>query len=176
MKLIVIYGPPAVGKLTVARELEKTTNFKIFHNHLTGDIASTIYEFNSEPWKKYVIKQRKDFFKEAAKSNANIIFTYVYGKGIDESFIKWLTKNVKSKKANEIYFVQLKCNKKELEKRVVSPQRKKYEKLKSKKGLRECFKKWDMESPLPLTKVIINNTKKSPKETAKKIKQDLKLK
>jgi len=35
MKLVFIYGPPAVGKLTVANALAKVTGFKVFHNHLT---------------------------------------------------------------------------------------------------------------------------------------------
>ncbi|MGI8542838.1 MAG: hypothetical protein ACR2MD_05085 [Aridibacter sp.] len=34
MKLIFIYGSPAVGKLTVANEIAKRTCFKVFHNHL----------------------------------------------------------------------------------------------------------------------------------------------
>ena len=32
MKLIIIYGPPAVGKLTVAEELSRRTGFKILQN------------------------------------------------------------------------------------------------------------------------------------------------
>ncbi len=35
MRLVFIYGPPGVGKLTVARELAALTGFKLFHNHLT---------------------------------------------------------------------------------------------------------------------------------------------
>ncbi|MFH1209967.1 MAG: shikimate kinase, partial [archaeon] len=43
MKLIYIYGPPAVGKLTVTKELAKLTNFKIFHAHLTADYVSSVF-------------------------------------------------------------------------------------------------------------------------------------
>lgn len=34
MKLMFIYGPPAAGKLTVAKALCAHTGFKLFHNHL----------------------------------------------------------------------------------------------------------------------------------------------
>ena len=34
MKLVFIYGPPAVGKLTVAKELAALTGFKVFHNQV----------------------------------------------------------------------------------------------------------------------------------------------
>lgn len=43
MNMIFIYGPPAVGKLTVAEELAKITGYKLFHNHLTQDLAREIY-------------------------------------------------------------------------------------------------------------------------------------
>jgi shikimate kinase len=32
MKFIIIFGPQAVGKMTVGHELEKTTKLKLFHN------------------------------------------------------------------------------------------------------------------------------------------------
>lgn len=45
MKLIFIYGQPAVGKLTVAKELEKITGYKILHNHLFVDLVRSVFEF-----------------------------------------------------------------------------------------------------------------------------------
>ena len=39
MKLVILYGPPGVGKLTVGRELAARTGFKLFHNHLTVDLV-----------------------------------------------------------------------------------------------------------------------------------------
>ena len=44
MKLVFLYGPPAVGKFTVAKELAALTGFKLFHNHLTVDVATSIFE------------------------------------------------------------------------------------------------------------------------------------
>jgi adenylate kinase family enzyme len=32
MHLVVIFGPPAVGKMTVGHELTKLTGYKLFHN------------------------------------------------------------------------------------------------------------------------------------------------
>ena len=34
MKHLFLYGAPAVGKLTVAKELADLTGYKLFHNHL----------------------------------------------------------------------------------------------------------------------------------------------
>ncbi|MDF2884003.1 MAG: hypothetical protein K0R54_4569 [Clostridiaceae bacterium] len=42
MKLIIIFGPHAVGKMTVGQELSKITNLKLFHNHMTIDIVNDL--------------------------------------------------------------------------------------------------------------------------------------
>ena len=47
MKFVVLHGPPAVGKLTVAQELAKLTGWRLFHNHLTVDLALAIYDFGT---------------------------------------------------------------------------------------------------------------------------------
>lgn len=40
MKLVIIFGPQAVGKMTVGQELEKLTGLKLFHNHMTIELVS----------------------------------------------------------------------------------------------------------------------------------------
>lgn len=54
MKLILIYGSPAVGKLTTANEIAKLTGFKVFHNHLTIDAVKPVFEFGSKSFWKLV--------------------------------------------------------------------------------------------------------------------------
>jgi len=39
MRLVYLYGPPGVGKLTVARELVALTGLKLLHNHLTVNLV-----------------------------------------------------------------------------------------------------------------------------------------
>ena len=43
MKLILIYGPPGVGKLSVAKELKQLTGFPVLHNHLVADLIWSIF-------------------------------------------------------------------------------------------------------------------------------------
>ena len=43
MKLLLLYGPPAVGKLTIAKALARLTAFQVFHAHLTVDLVTAIF-------------------------------------------------------------------------------------------------------------------------------------
>src|SRR5476651_1724683 len=47
MKLVFLHGPPAAGKLTVARELAALTGLRLFHNHLTVNLALAVYDFGT---------------------------------------------------------------------------------------------------------------------------------
>ncbi len=42
MKFVHIFGPQAVGKMTVGQELVKITDLKLFHNHMLS-IWSVIF-------------------------------------------------------------------------------------------------------------------------------------
>jgi tRNA uridine 5-carbamoylmethylation protein Kti12 len=67
MRLIFIYGPPAVGKLTVTTELAKVTGFKLFHNHVSIQFVQSIFEFGTRQFWKLTDKFRLSIFEEAAK-------------------------------------------------------------------------------------------------------------
>lgn len=176
MKLIFIYGPPASGKLTVAKELSKITKYKIFHNHLTVDLVNSIFEFGTEIFWKIVSKYRLELIEVAAKENTKgLIFTYFYVQNEDDWFVKKVIKIIK-KHNGEVCFVQIHCDKSELIKRVKHSSRKNYAKIKSVKLLKETIKKRDAFSNVPYVKnLVIDNTKLSPKKTAEIIKNHYKL-
>ena len=88
MKLIFLHGRPAVGKLTVARELAALTNFKLFHNHLTVDLVSSLFPFGSEP---FILLREKIWlaaFAEAARNDLSLIFTFNPERTVRERFVK----------------------------------------------------------------------------------------
>lgn len=45
MKFVIIFGPQAVGKMTVGKELEKITDLKLFHNHMTIELVTHYFEY-----------------------------------------------------------------------------------------------------------------------------------
>ena len=98
MKLVVIYGPPATGKLTVAKELSNLIKFKIFPNHLTIELLNSLFKFGTESYIQFNDKLRLMMFEEASRQKINgIIFTYCYGYPLDHKWIKKLIKTFEGK-------------------------------------------------------------------------------
>ena len=116
MKLVYIYGPPAVGKLTVAKELSKITKFKLFHAHLTADYVSSIFPLRDNKSDRLKWHFALKMFEEAVKNNINIIFTKTYDIS-DNLFLKKLISMIKRYKG-KIFFVKLSCKPELLYKRV----------------------------------------------------------
>ncbi len=176
MKLIFIYGPPATGKLTVAKELAKLTEYKIFHNHLTVDLVGSILKFGTKTFFDLSSKFRMEMFEAAAKEKiSGLIFTFCYAHPEDDKFVKDVKKIVE-KYGGKVDFVQLCCEKSELKQRVKCESRKNFDKIKTIKRLNSCLGKWDLYMPIPFVKSLcIDNTRISAKQVAKRIKTHYKL-
>lgn len=175
MRLVFIYGPPAVGKLTVAKELARMTGFKLYHNHVSVDFVESVFEFGTPTFWRLVDKFRREILEAAAKEGVDTIFTFVYGKGVDDEFVGDIVRRVKSHKGT-VCFVRLRCERKELLRRVGAESRKKVGKLTTKSGLRQMFKRYELGAEVPTTKSLsIDTTNQSPRRVAKQIVQHYKL-
>jgi AAA domain len=109
MKLIVIFGPSAVGKMTVGHELGKLTGFKLFHNHVTLDLVSQYFDWCDQKFKRLVAEFRTRIMEEVATSNLRgLIFTYVWALNMAEDKIE-IDKyaSIFEKSGGEVYFVEL---------------------------------------------------------------------
>ena len=78
MELLIILGPPAVGKATVGAALAERTRFKLFHNHMSLDPVTAIFEWGSPPFARLVGEIRQRVIEEAAEAGIDLIFTYVW--------------------------------------------------------------------------------------------------
>ena len=78
MKLLVIFGPPAVGKATVGREVAKRTGFKLFHNHVSLDAVQTVFPFGTPEFSLLVNEFRLRVIEEAARADVDLIFTFAW--------------------------------------------------------------------------------------------------
>jgi tRNA uridine 5-carbamoylmethylation protein Kti12 len=176
MKCIFIYGPPASGKLTIAKELSRLTEIPLFHNHITFDLAKSIYEVWSNEFFKYCEELRLDAFKRAISAGSEaLIFTFCFNYPDDLEFVQ-KTISAVEKHNGSVCFVQLKSSKEALEKRVVNDDRKKYAKISSVEELRDYLNKYDPFRVVPSSNSLIIKTEKiSPTEAACLIKDAYKL-
>lgn len=173
MKLIYIYGPPAVGKLTVARQLAEMTGFKLFHNHLTSDYVSSLFPERNEMSNKLKCEIAYKMFEAAAKNNLNLVFTMAHEK-VHDSFVRKIIKIIE-KYHGKILFVQLFCAKEKLYQRVTKKSRKQFGKTKTVKGVKDFLKRNKLEA-IPYKKsLILDNTFLSPRKCAEKIKKYYKI-
>jgi AAA domain len=80
MHLVCIFGPPAVGKMTVGHELARLTGFRLFHNHMTVDPVLDIFPFGSPPFTRLVGEFRRRIIEEAVAADLpGLVFTFVWG-------------------------------------------------------------------------------------------------
>ncbi len=76
MKLVIIVGSGAVGKMTVGQELMKITDLRLFHNHMMIEPVIDIFGYFHGGVTQ---KLREIIFEEFLKSdNAGMIFTFLW--------------------------------------------------------------------------------------------------
>lgn len=112
MKLVVIFGPPAVGKMTVGFELARLTGLKLFHNHMTIELVLNFFDYGTAEFNLLVGEFRRRIFEEVAKSDLKgMIFTFVWAIDLEsereylESFC-----DIFREQNAEIYFVELEAD------------------------------------------------------------------
>ena len=172
MLLIFIHGAPAVGKLTVAREVARLTGFPLFHNHLTVDLVSSLFAFGTAPF----ISLREEIwlaaFAEAARNELSLIFTFNPERTVNEDFIQ-KTIEVIEAAGGQVVFVELACSDEELERRIEEPSRKEFGKLASLAQYRKLKSEGAFDFPKLPSEISIDTTKQSPAGTAKIISDQL---
>ena len=107
MKLVIITGAGAAGKMTVGQELTKITKLKLFHNHMSIEPVLEIFgQYN----KNAVEGIRNVIFEEFAKTNNDgLIFTYIMAFDCieDWDYLRYVTEIFDNA---DIYFIELVCS------------------------------------------------------------------
>jgi hypothetical protein len=77
--LVWLFGPPAVGKMTVGLELSRLTGIPLFHNHLSIEAVLPVFPYGTPPFNRIVGRFRDHVFEEAARSDLpGLIFTMMW--------------------------------------------------------------------------------------------------
>ncbi len=129
MRLIFIYGLPATGKLTVARELSAITGYQVFHNHLVVDMVQSVFEFGSRPFVELREHIWLSVFRQAGGSQLpGLIFTFAPEATVRPEFIPDTLKSM-GESGGAVDFVELTCPVEELKRRIPEASRLHYKKL-----------------------------------------------
>jgi hypothetical protein len=106
VKLVLLVGNGAVGKMTVGQELMKQTGLRLFHNHMTIEPVLEIFgQFNTSA----ILQMREVIFREFAKTdNYGMIHTimWAFDRPEDWDYINHVVDIFKEHNA-EIYCVEL---------------------------------------------------------------------
>lgn len=172
MKLIFLHGAPAVGKLTVARELTNLTGFRLFHNHLTVDLVSSLFPFGSEG---FVLLREEIWlaaFREAARQNLSLIFTFNPERTVRTRFVQDAIDAVAAS-GGKVIFVELSCTEDELERRIENNSRREFGKLASVEQYRSLKDDGAFQFPKLPNGFSVDTTRQDPVESARVINEYL---
>ncbi len=175
-KLLFLHGPPATGKLTVAKAILKTIPGRLFDNHASIDLAKTIFEFGAPGFWELVNKVKMNAIESSAEHGVPfLLYTSCYSHPEDYENYKKM-EEVIARYNGKVMPVFLSCSDDALKARVANPDRVKRGKVSSIEELEEFLKSWNM-APIPRPNCLrLNSEKDSPEEIAKTIVRHFELK
>ena len=165
---VLLYGPPAAGKLTVATELARQYVLKIVDNHASVDPALRLFDFGSPGFGALVEELRVALVRAAARAGVDIVTTLVYGRGVDDEHVRRITAPTLAV-GGQVHYVQLLPADDVLERRVVQASRMETNKIAEVDVLRAAMSRYDLRTPIHADDLRIDNAERSPAEVARMI-------
>ncbi|MBQ7944773.1 MAG: AAA family ATPase [Lachnospiraceae bacterium] len=106
--LIIICGPQAVGKMTVAESLRDKLKYNLMMNHDSIEVSDKIFGFATPAQKEFNAFFREKAFELAIKHNVDLLFTYVCAFEMPQER-EYLTSlaNMFMENGGNFYFVEL---------------------------------------------------------------------
>src|SRR6185437_3900980 len=151
MKLIFLYGPPASGKLTIAREIAARTGISVFHNHLIVDAVASVFPFGTPTF----VMLRDSFWltvmREAAREERSVLFTFAPEPSVSQQFPQRVQEEI-AQAGGSVVFVRLTVSPHEQERRLGEPSRNEFDKMRSVEllqKLRDGFATCEANMPSP---------------------------
>ena len=109
--LIVICGPQAVGKMTVAESVRDKLKYNLMMNHDSIEVSDKIFGFATPAQKEFNAVFREKAFEIAVKHNVDLLFTFVCAFEIPQQreYLINLANMFESNGGN-FYFVELRAD------------------------------------------------------------------
>ncbi len=182
MHLVVLFGPQAVGKMSVGREIVSRTTYRLLHNHATIEPLLEVFDWGTEPFTRLKKEFRRRVIEEAVASDLpGLILTFAWALDVpaDADEVEWMIAPAVEAGAR-IDFVELYADVTVRLAREGTPER-----LAAKPSKRDTEwargdvigsnERWELSTgpevpfPLDFPHVVIDNTEVSAAEVAEKV-------
>ncbi len=170
MTFLFLHGPPAAGKLTIAKAVAEQTGYRLFHNHLTVDLALSVYDFGTPGF----IALREQIWlavirRVLSDRMPGLIFTFNPESSVPQRFIDELFAEVTASGARLIS-VELTADAATIEERLGSASRRQHHKLTDLVLYRQLRDAGVFSTPrIPRSDLSINTGNSNPTSAATEI-------
>ncbi|MBA4347247.1 MAG: shikimate kinase [Clostridiales bacterium] len=109
MQLVILFGPHAVGKMTVGQELCRMTGLKLFHNHMTIEALGDLFVSHPVIGGKLVNLFREEVFLAFRNlDEKGMVFTYMWALDAesDWAYVRHV-EELFSEVGADVYYVEL---------------------------------------------------------------------
>ena len=155
--LVFLHGPPASGKLTVAKALLRVLPGRLFDNHAAIDLARTLFDFGAPGFWELVHTVRLAALEAAAQHDVPLVAaTFCYSEPEDRPLFEQF-EAVLAKHGGKIVPVFLSCSDQEAKRRVGNADRVERRKLTSVEGLASFNARWNI-APVPKANCLMLDT------------------
>jgi hypothetical protein len=170
MKLLFIYGRPAVGKLTIAREVAGLTGGRLFHNHLAVNLALSVYDFGTPGFIALREQVWNDVFRRVLADRLPLlIFTFNPENTVSQHYIDGLFAEVAAA-GGEVVPVELFASESRIEERLGSESRRREGKMLDAPMYRDLRAKGVFDSPvISVPRLRIDTGEIAPAEAAVRV-------
>lgn len=166
--LVMLHGPVACGKLTIARELAATTGFALFHNHLTVDMLLALFPFGSPEFVRYREQIWLELIPAAIAVGRSTLFTFNPEKTVSPAFPDTLRAGVE-KAGGRALFVEVRCSPEAILQRMETDSRRQMRKLTSVELYQRLESEGAFHFPPIRSDYAVDSSANAPLESARSI-------
>jgi hypothetical protein len=84
VRLLVIFRPPSVGKMTVGRAVTRLSDFRMLHNHAVLEPLLEVFAYGTPPFMRLLGEFRRRIISEAAGSGTDLVLTFVWALELED--------------------------------------------------------------------------------------------
>ena len=143
MKLLLLHGAPAAGKLTVAKSLLGMVPGRLFDNHVAIDLALSIFDFDAPGFWELVHSVRCTGIDAAAEHGVALLVTTFCYVAPDDRPLYDDFETILRRRGGELLPVFLHCSRQEAARRAGNPDCVERRKLTSPEALMRDFDRYD---------------------------------